>query len=332
VATDVDEQVAAPADLAAYLPAGEGLGFDVVLVLTEHNGRAQIQLHTRRTDADFARAELAALIELARGPGNFYRGQTLRMTCTDWSFTLTPVAPVVAGRESVVHTDRIWAEVEANVGGLTRHGATLLAAGLGASRGVLLAGPPGVGKTALCRVIASELPRGTTIVTVDSAVTAHGLSGLYESLHTLAPAAVFLDDIDLIAGDRRGQAGPVLRELLTHLDGFRPSAPVLTVATTNASKALDPALVRPGRFDALIEILAPDRDARAEILRRYLAPIAAFDVRPLAAATDGVTGADLREIVRRTILERGPDLTLADLLDVVSSGRWQPEPATGQYL
>jgi SpoVK/Ycf46/Vps4 family AAA+-type ATPase len=189
-----------------------------------------------------------------------------------------------------------------------------------------------VGKTALCRVIASELPEGTTTITIDSAVTAHGLAGLYESLHALAPAAVFLDDIDLIAGDRRGHAGPVLRELLTHLDGFHPSAPVLTVATTNASKSLDPALVRPGRFDAVIEILPPDREGREEILRRCLAAIAAIDVRPVAAATEGVTGADLREIVRRTVLERGPDLTLADLLDVVSSGRWQPEPAVGQYL
>jgi transitional endoplasmic reticulum ATPase len=119
-------------------------------------------------------------------------------------------------------------------------------------------------------------------------VTPHGLSGLYESLRTLAPAAVFLDDIDLIAGDRRGSAGPVLREFLTHLDGFRPSAPVVTVATTNASKGLDPALVRPGRFDAVIEILPP--------------------------------------------LEYGAGLTLRDLLDVVATGRWKPEPPTGQYL
>ena len=81
---------------------------------------------------------------------------------------------------------------------------------------------------------------------------------MYESLSSLSPAAVFLDDIDLLAGDRRtGTAGPALREFLTHLDGFSPTDAVITVATSNAMDTIDPALLRPGRFDSVIEADPP---------------------------------------------------------------------------
>ena len=107
---------------------------------------------------------------------------------------------------------------------------------------------------------------------------------------------------------------------------------MLTVATTNVTEALDPALLRPGRFDAVIEIGPPDAAGRCAILRRYLSPIADLDPAPVAALTEGASGADLREIVRRAVLERGAALTLADLLDVARSGRWKPDVPTGQYL
>jgi SpoVK/Ycf46/Vps4 family AAA+-type ATPase len=124
----------------------------------------------------------------------------------------------------------------------------------------------------------------------------------------------------------------VLGELLTHLDGMTTPAAVLTVATTNDTAAIDPALIRCGRFDVVIEIGPPDRDARDAILRRYLGGVAAIDPTAVAAVTDGATGADLREIVRRAVLERGAELTRQDLLDIVADGRWKPSPPVGQYL
>lgn len=333
VSVAVDTQVAAPDDLAAYLPAGQAFPFPAVLVLTWDNGRQVIALHVRRSDADTARDALADLIAAARGPANFYRGQTVRAVADDRFVDLQPVAPSTASRADVIHPAQVWAEIDATVGGLARHGHLLAGAGLAASRGVLIVGPPGVGKTALCRVIASELPAGTTVVLADGTSTPRGLGRLYESMTDLVPAAVILDDIDLLAGDRRsGGAGPALREFLTHLDGFTPAGAVVTIATTNDMTAIDPALIRPGRFDTVIQIGLPDGGARTRILDRLLAAFGEFDLDRVADATDGASGADLREIVTRAVLEHGPALTTAALLEVVRSGRWQPQLPIGQYL
>lgn len=333
VPTGDGEQLAAPDDLAAFLPAGPAFDFDVVIVLTWFNNIPKIELNTRRADQERARAALAGLIETATGADNFYRGRTLQVSVGVNGIEFTPIRSSNSTRAELVQPPSVWAEVDANIGGLAAHGDILAAAGLGASRGILIAGPPGVGKTALCRVIAAELPPETTVLLVDAGISARGLGLVYESLNRLAPAAVFLDDIDLLAGDRRQHTeGGALRELLTHLDGFTPTAAVVTVATTNVVDAIDPALIRAGRFDSVIEVGRPDQAARVKILARYLDQFGSFDLVALAQRTDGASGADLREVVRRGVLERGAALTTHDVLEILRTGRWQPVPPTGQYL
>lgn len=329
----VDEDVAVPVDLAAFLPAAQGLGFDAVLVLTSPANKLQLSIRARRDDRDRARAALAALLKRAKGEDNFFRGKTLQVAATDWEIRFTPVPRRTVTRGDVLHDEAVWRAVDANIGGLARHGKALVAADLGAARGLLITGRPGLGKTALCRVIASELPEGTTIVLVEQGITPFGIRELYDSLESLAPVAVFLDDLDLMAGDRRsGAAGPLLGVLLSKLDGFTPSAPVVTVATTNNADIIDPALVRPGRFDAVVEVTPPSLELRRQILHRYVSPLADLDLTPVAASTEGASGADLREIVRRAVLERGSDLTTEHLQEVVATGRWKPAMPTGQYL
>ena len=333
VTTAIDEQTAAPDDLAAYLPAGQAFTFDTVLVLNWSHGAPRIALHVRREDASQARTALSNLLARSRSRDNFYRGQTLQVVADDRDLEFTPVAPSSTTRADVIHAPQVWTEIDATLGGLARNGEVLASAGLGVSRGVLIVGPPGVGKTALTRVIANELPAGTTTLLIDAGATARGLGRVYESLSSLSPAAVFLDDIDLLAGDRRtGTAGPALREFLTHLDGFSPTDAVITVATSNAMDTIDPALLRPGRFDSVIEVGPPAIAARVQILQRYLRALGDFELSEVAALTEGASGADLREIVRRAVLEHGSAVTVGDLASVVRTGRWRPKVSTGQYL
>jgi hypothetical protein len=333
VAVDVDEHVLAPDDLAAFLPAGTAWAFDVVLVLTWAAGRQHIKLHVRESDVATARGELADFLRVARTSDNFYRGRTLRVHADDHGLTFTPIPPSRAKRAELIHAPEVWREIDTNIGGLIRNREILAAAGLGTSRGLLVVGQPGVGKTELCRVIAAELPAETTVLLVDATTTPRGLGRLFEALPALEPVAIFLDDVDLAAGNRRsGTGGTFLHELLTNLDGFEPTNSVITIATSNVTDTIDPALLRPGRFDTVIEVSPPQAGARAQILRRYLSGLADVDIDRVVALTAGATGADLREIVRRSVLECGRNVDADSLADIASSGRWRPAPLAGQYL
>ena len=119
VAVDVDQEVAAPDDLAAFIPAGEAFDFDVIVVLTWEHGYPKIAFSVRREDATGARRALSALIERARTTDNFYRGKTLQVVA-DKGIELTPIKPSSVKRSALEHTAKVWNEIDANVGGLAR--------------------------------------------------------------------------------------------------------------------------------------------------------------------------------------------------------------------
>jgi cell division protease FtsH len=187
-------------------------------------------------------------------------------------------------------------------------------------KGVLLVGPPGTGKTLLARAVAGEahVPflsiSATEFVEVFVGVGASRVRDLFEKARANAPSIVFIDELDAI-GSQRGRAGRLggtndereqtLNQLLVSMDGFEPNDAVIVLAATNRPDVLDPALLRPGRFDRQVSVDLPDRRGREAILRVHTAhiPLApTVNITTLASMTPGMSGADLANLANEAAL------------------------------
>jgi cell division protease FtsH len=184
---------------------------------------------------------------------------------------------------------------------------------------VLLSGPPGTGKTLLARALAGEADvpffslSASEFVEMIVGVGASRVRDLFQQAKATAPAIIFIDELDAIGRARGGQASlggndereQTLNQILTEMDGFSGSEGVIVLAATNRPEILDPALLRPGRFDRRVVVNPPDRDGRAAILRVHLrgVPLADdVDVDQIAASTPGMVGADLKNLVNEAAL------------------------------
>ena len=191
---------------------------------------------------------------------------------------------------------------------------------IGASmpKGALLVGPPGTGKTLLAKAVAGEanVPffsiSGSEFVEMFVGMGAAKVRDLFKQANEKAPCIVFIDEIDTIGKKRDGQIGgndereQTLNQLLTEMDGFDGSKGVVILAATNRPDSLDPALLRPGRFDRRIPVELPDMQGRADILRVHAKKIKIadnVDFNEIAKMTAGASGAELANIVNEAALK-----------------------------
>ena len=209
--------------------------------------------------------------------------------------------------------------------------------GIDPPKGILLYGPPGTGKTLLAKAVANET-NATFIKIVASEFVkkyigegARLVREVFDLAKEKAPAIIFIDELDAVAakrlksstsGDREVQR--TLMQLLAELDGFESRGDIGIIGATNRPDILDPALLRPGRFDRFIEVPLPNEDGRKEILKIHTKRMALdeqADLDFLTELTDGLSGADLKAVCTEAgmfaIREKRDKVTVADFMDAV---------------
>ncbi len=229
---------------------------------------------------------------------------------------MTPDAPKISFRD-VAGVDEAVEELQ-EIKEFLENPKKFQALGARIPKGVLLYGPPGTGKTLLARAVAGEagVPffsiSGSDFVEMFVGVGASRVRDLFEQAKQASPCIVFMDEIDAVGRHRGAGLGgghdereQTLNQLLVEMDGFELKDNIILIAATNRPDILDPALLRPGRFDRQIVVDRPDRIGRRKILEVHSKgkPLAAeIDLDTLAAGTPGFTGADLANLVNEAAL------------------------------
>ncbi|MFZ5832778.1 MAG: ATP-dependent zinc metalloprotease FtsH, partial [Planctomycetota bacterium] len=239
--------------------------------------------------------------------GGFARSPARRYATTDKSVTFADVA----GLEGVKQDLQEIVEFLKNPKRFQRLGGRV-------PKGILLMGPPGTGKTLLGRAVAGEagVPffsiNGSEFIQMFVGVGASRVRDLFATAKESAPCILFIDEIDAVGRHRGAGLGgghdereQTLNQILSEMDGFTPTESVIVMAATNRPDVLDPALLRPGRFDRHIVVDRPSYKGRVEIFKVHTrdVPLAPdVDLERLAAGTVGLTGADIRNLVNEAAL------------------------------
>ena len=325
------------------------LASDVDLEAIAHEAAGYVGADLASLAREAGMAALARTVAAAGGADRVDRS-TLTITQRDLEAALDRSVPSLLRQAAEAGPPVAWDDI----GGLEepkealqqaiewprQHATAFQNLGLRPPRGILLTGPPGTGKTLLARALAGAdsmnfIPvRPPDLLSQFLGQAERSVSQLFETARFTAPSLLFFDELDALA-PRRGGGDAVfdriVAQFLVELDGVRPGDGVTVLAATNRAAALDPALLRPGRFDVIIDIPPPDTATREAILAVHLGrrPIAPeVKVAKFAAATEGASGADLAHLAEAAAwqaLERavaeGADPEIKDVdLDVALAG------------
>lgn len=190
--------------------------------------------------------------------------------------------------------------------------------GIKPPKGVLLYGPPGTGKTLLAKAVANESEanfiqvKGPSLLSMWVGKSEEGVRKIFERARQVSPCVIFFDEIDSLAGKRGASMGGgskvtenVLNQLLAEMDGIEDLTNVIVLGATNRPDILDPALMRPGRFDRIVYVSVPDEKGRLQILKIHTDKMPldkSVDVKKLAEETEGYTGADIEALAREAAM------------------------------
>ncbi|MDD5416510.1 MAG: CDC48 family AAA ATPase [Candidatus Aenigmarchaeota archaeon] len=249
----------------------------------------------------------------------------LRVTKEDFDYALHMVQPS-AMREVMIEVPKVkWADV----GGLEevkeslkeavewpiKHPDSFERLGIKAPRGILMYGPPGCGKTMIAKAVANEANanfisiKGPEVFSKWVGESEKQIRDVFRRARQVAPSIIFIDEIDSVTPKRGSSDGShvteqVVSQLLTEMSGLEDLKGVVVLAATNRPDIVDPALLRPGRFDKMIYVPAPDEKTRLEILKVHTKnmPLKGVDIKKIATKTEGYSGADLEALVREAAL------------------------------
>lgn len=266
-----------------------------------------VQLHVVADTAGGAGTAAAEIRALAI-EHNVFRGQVISFGRDMFGERATALQfhsrPSLAAAD-VILPEETLATIRRQVVGVAEHRDRLLAVGQHLKRGLLLYGPPGVGKTHSVRYLMSQL-LGVTIVEL-TGDSLHLIDTACSVARTLQPAMIVVEDVDLIAEDREMDGGqnPLLFALLNEMDGLAEDADVVFLLTTNRAEVLERALAaRPGRVDQAVALELPDAAARRQLFELYRGQLIVDESRldDVIARTDAVTASFLKELLRRAAL------------------------------
>ncbi len=248
--------------------------------------------------------------------------EKLKITGEDFREAIKVVRPS-AMREVLIETpntkwkdigglENIKAELKETVEWPLKHASSFERLGIKPPKGILIYGPPGTGKTLLARAVANESEanfisiKGPELISMWAGESEKGIRKIFEKARQASPTVIFFDEIDSIAGRRGSESGSkvterMVNQLLSEMDGLEEMNDVVVIAATNRPDILDPALLRPGRFDRIVMAQIPDELARESIFKVHTSPMPLskdVDIKKLAEETKGYTGSDIESVCR----------------------------------